>query len=360
MKRLHNSEEGMAAIIVTVVLMMVISLITIGFSQVIRREQRNTLDHQLATQAYYAAESGINLAQSKLKTFGVNIPAKTNCDESYPGAPSNFSGQFNIASGVDVTCLFIQPKVPTLEFQKVDTHAVPMLVKSDSGTVNTITISWQNSTSTSTVGCTNALNPPANSFGPTTGASPNWSCPQPLLRVDVVALPTAGIMTRNDLINKQFTTFLYPTTGSPATPIGYNFGVPAAITGNRAVHCGGPTTPSSPKICTARIDVTSAPIGYKQQFAVRVMSIYGISDITLFANAAGSTNLVDQQVLIDSTAKAQDVLRRIQVRASVSGTAPDFGLLAGGDGSGGICKRYAISAGTVVNPVATYPACAIP
>jgi hypothetical protein len=91
------------------------------------------------------------------------------------------------------------------------------------------------------------------------------------------------------------------------------------------------------------------------------MSIYGSADVTVLANNAfGQVNLVDQQILIDSTAKAQDVLRRVQVRTSVTGTAPDFGVIAGGDGSGGVCKRYAISAGSVIDPTGSYPACAIP
>lgn len=358
MSKLQKDQNGMAAIIVTVVLMMVITIITLGFSQVIRREQRNTLDHQLATQAYYAAESGINLAQNKVKSIvasGASVPTKTNCNETYSGAPSDFTGQYNIASGIDVTCLLIQPKVPTLEYQSVDAHAVPMLVKADTGTISTLTLSWQASGSSATTGCTAAI-PAGSSFGPTKGASPNWPCVQPLLRIDLVALPDTGVLTRANLTSMQYTSFLYPVTGATAS-IGYS---PGSVTGVNGVQCSAALSPpTKPKSCTATITVP-AIVGYGKSFALRVMSIYGKADVTVFANGAGTTNLVDQQILIDSTAKAQDILRRVQVRTSVTGSAPDFGVIAGGDGSGGICKRYAIFGGGVIDPTASYPACAIP
>jgi Tfp pilus assembly protein PilX len=355
---IRKNQDGMAAIIVTVVLMMVITLITLGFSQVIRREQRNTLDHQLATQAYYAAESGVNLAQSKIKSIvaaGSSVPAKNNCDETY-GATNFTSAEYNIGAGVNITCLLIQPKVSTLEYQKVDAHAVPMLVKADSGTIRTIHISWQKPSNSATTGCAASM-PAGNKFGPTTGASPNWTCNQPLLRIDLIALPDSGSFTRPGLLSKQFTSFLYPVTGAVA-PTGYSAG---SITGINAVNCNAAVSPlTRPKSCTANIDVSLVPLaypGYGKSYALRVMSVYGTSDVTVFADGLlGSVNLVEQQILVDVTAKAQDVLRRIQVRTSVSGTAPDFGVMAGGDGNGGICKRYAISAGAVVFPTG-YPAC---
>jgi hypothetical protein len=172
-----------------------------------------------------------------------------------------------------------------------------------------------------------------------------------------VPLSDTGTIVRNDLIARQYTTFLYPVSGAASSVMSYTAG---SITGNNAVKCGVISAPSKPKSCTATIN-TPVIIGYGKSYALRVMSIYGSADVTVLANNAfGQVNLVDQQILIDSTAKAQDVLRRVQVRTSVTGTAPDFGVIAGGDGSGGVCKRYAISAGSVIDPTGSYPACAIP
>ena len=57
-------QRGFAAIVVALVLILVLSLLTIGFAELMRHEQRSALDKQLSSQAYYAAESGVNDAVS--------------------------------------------------------------------------------------------------------------------------------------------------------------------------------------------------------------------------------------------------------------------------------------------------------
>ena len=54
------NEEGFASIVIALILIIVLSLLTIGFAQLARREQQTALSKQLANQAQYAAESGIN------------------------------------------------------------------------------------------------------------------------------------------------------------------------------------------------------------------------------------------------------------------------------------------------------------
>ena len=59
--------------------MIVMSLIVLGFAQISRRNQRESLDRQLSTQAFYAAESGVNDARELITTAAQNnqaIPAK--------------------------------------------------------------------------------------------------------------------------------------------------------------------------------------------------------------------------------------------------------------------------------------------
>ena len=55
-----RNQDGLVSIIIVVILMIVISIIVLSFAKVVRNEQRQTLDRQLSTQAYYAAESGVN------------------------------------------------------------------------------------------------------------------------------------------------------------------------------------------------------------------------------------------------------------------------------------------------------------
>ncbi|HSX32249.1 MAG TPA: pilus assembly PilX N-terminal domain-containing protein, partial [Candidatus Saccharimonadales bacterium] len=81
-------ESGMVAIMVTIILMIVISLIVLGFAQIARRNQRQSLDRQLSTQAFYAAETGVNDASKVIKAAiasGATVAAKPTCTDSGGG-----------------------------------------------------------------------------------------------------------------------------------------------------------------------------------------------------------------------------------------------------------------------------------
>ena len=338
MKRGTNKQQGMAAIMVTMILAIVISIIVIGFAQVVRREQRNSLDNQLSTQAYYAAESGVNLAQSALKTN----PALTKSDCPDTTTPE-FSGKYGIGENAEITCLLISSKLSSLEYQKVDMHSVPMYIKAETGTVDKLYISWQASSgSTSVAGCSAGV----GSFGS------SWPCAQPLLRLDLV--PVVGPSTPAGVDAAQYTAFLYPTTGGGGLAT-YNANSKNNVV---AAKCQTATGTLNPRVCTLAINGLG-----QQAYAARIMSIYGDSDLTVFATDPSNIRrtLVEGQVLIDVTAKASDVLKRVQARTSLTAPVPDFGITAAG---GGVCKRYQkIGDNISIEPLSdgsTPPACTIP
>ncbi len=64
MAKLKQNESGLAAIAVTMIIMGIVTLIVVGFATLMRREQRQALDQQLSTQAFYAAESGVNATRA--------------------------------------------------------------------------------------------------------------------------------------------------------------------------------------------------------------------------------------------------------------------------------------------------------
>src|ERR1039458_10050844 len=77
--KIKDDQSGFASIVIASVIILVLSLITVGFAQLMQREQRSALDRQLSSQAYYAAESGINDAVSAINS-GFNV-AKSTCPE---------------------------------------------------------------------------------------------------------------------------------------------------------------------------------------------------------------------------------------------------------------------------------------
>lgn len=331
--RMFNDQRGMVAIVVTSVLMVVISLIVIGFSQVTRRAQRDALDHQLSTQAFYAAESGSNLAkkvvQASLAT-GAQPPEKPDCPED-----ANYTG-YTLSSSpgpeVKITCLLVTSH---LQYQKFDNvsmnNPVVSRIQAETGSIGEIGVSWESAAGSALTGCSGQLTLPTSTN--------RGGCTQPLLRVDIVKLFGGTGLSQAGLQSSQFTVFLSPNnSGVTNTPIAYSAG---GVGNVQSVGCV--SIPATDRFkCTALISGLAGAVG--NSFGVRAMSIYGNSNVVLFANdvAHGSLTLMNGQVLIDSTAKAIDTLRRIQVRYMPTSltNSPDFALI----GTNGVCKRFTIKA----------------
>src|SRR4051812_40718641 len=109
-----GAQSGMVSIMVTMILMIVLSLIVIGFAQIARRNSRQSLDRQLSTSAFYAAEAGVNDVRDLIKNYGTP-PAKTDCTNG-SGATATYYGHLpsatlDAASGVKYTCIMVNPQL---------------------------------------------------------------------------------------------------------------------------------------------------------------------------------------------------------------------------------------------------------
>src|ERR1035437_8641163 len=83
-----NNELGAASIIVTMITMIIISLIVIGFATISRRIQQQSVNTQLSTQAFYAGESGGEDARKgsvAARSAGKTGPGKTSCNTNTDG-----------------------------------------------------------------------------------------------------------------------------------------------------------------------------------------------------------------------------------------------------------------------------------
>lgn len=340
-RQLIEDQNGLVAIVVTVILMIVISLITLGFAQVTRREQRQALDNQLATQAFYAAESGVNLAKYKLSQ-GYEGPKET-CGPDATFTPPDYN--VSADGSVKITCLLINSELRYQEYQNVGSGSRVGLLKDQTGNNFTeIFIAWENSDQNALSGCTSNLG-----VFPTLNAGDPWNCSEPLLRVDLV--PVNGSLTQDNLAQNQFTAYLYPTTNPANGPsskpttvnyvesIGYGSGrVPGIFcTTDKSIH---------PRYCVARISIASLPppappAPASSQYALRLSTRYGEANVTVYANTSiGPSTLIDGQVEIDSTARAIDIVKRVKTNVSLTGqpTGTNDGPLT--VTGVGLCKRY--------------------
>ncbi|HSX46449.1 MAG TPA: hypothetical protein VLF87_00450, partial [Patescibacteria group bacterium] len=305
-------QNGMAAIIIALFLIIITSLIVLGFVALTNREQRQALDRELNTAAYYAAESGINDAVRILKNpaYANNLGSlkKTSCDNS--SVPYNTDLHPSLDSISSYTCVLVTTAVPDIQFNPVSTtdSSVFTLQREDGQQINTLHIEWSDpSGAGSVMGC----QPP--NFPPTQPANCNLG----LLRVDLV--PTSGAVDRGNLIDNTATYLLYPKFGGTSTP-SYSPGF-----GNQGeVDQANCSDPAHCVILISNLNATS--------YQMRIKSIYSSTNVKICVGSCG-INLVGAQAMVDATGKANDVLRRIQVRVPLSSNSadiiPEFAIQSG-------------------------------
>lgn len=330
MRRLSsNNQQGFVSIIVTMIIMAVLSLIVLGFAQLARREQRQALDRQLSTQAYYAAESGINDARAYLAAH----PDFSNqqCSTTIPAVSSNVS-----ASGVVAySCLLINSALPDLRYQDVSTNTPTIVPINTSAALTDLTIEWEQKDKPTQSLYTGTKFPAAG-----IGAG-KWGDNVGVLRVDLV--PATPPLDRDTMRNNTFTAFLYPSSGGSNT-------LPRVTAPNQQgqivpVKC---STSATKKYCWTTITNLGG-----QKYFLQLKSIYTASDVQIEGTMGfGGSQAIftGAQSEVDSTGRANDVLKRLKVRIvdpSSEGPIPkgsivyppDYAL----DSGSGICKQLSVS-----------------
>lgn len=329
--QLQDKQSGLVSIVVTIMIMLIITLIVLAFARIARREQRQALDRQLSTQAFYAAETGINDAIAVLKTNPTATKTSCGADGPFTADPT-----LNSANGVSYTCLLVNNKQDSLEYSVGEPAAVAPLKSVDAAGTPTnmdhIYISWQGKDNTTLTGCSGLTLPLADSWPADCGAG--------LLRLDLV--PVAASLDRTTLVNSTMTAFLFPSAPGAGSTTGTLNYVDAQGFGQQGrkyqVTCVASPTPPTHQ-CTMDITV---PAG--NQYQVRFQSLYKNSRVNIRAtNGVAALKLIDAQATIDSTGKASDVLRRIQVRVPLSGptgVTGDYAIQSADD----LCKQFRVGA----------------
>jgi hypothetical protein len=325
----EQNEKGMASFIVVFVMMLMISLVTLSFAQVIRREQRQALDRHLSARAFYAAESGINTAVNALNN---GYPGdKTNCGPDGSGLLDTAAYTLDGPSNTELNCLTIDGSPTSLEYPNLVQGKALVIPMHASANMSTLTFSWQSkaaTAATSYASCNagNGLTPQAS-----------WGCTAPLLRVDILDT-NSGVMNRAST-NNVYTAFLYPTSGAGTVTSNYSAGTRGVMINARCAAANGPND------CNVTLNMT----GGSRHFYVRIKPYYADASLNITPLSGGSpVEISGAQAVIDSTGKAVDITRRLQVRKSLTqqGVTPDFAI----ESASGLCKRYLVMAGSSATP----------
>jgi Tfp pilus assembly protein PilV len=346
MRSIRQSQQGgFASIVVALILVLVFSLIALSFATIARREQQNSLNQQLSLQASYTAESAINKIVSQVKANAPNMDtASSNCaDNTY----LNNNGLNKIggsAGNTSVTCIKVKTtpgSIKTTSTPASESKSI-YLESTDGSAITSIPFSWSASCDASDTTCTNKNTNFANNTN--NYSSPAWSYP-PVMQLSITPLNSYH---RSDLISKTFSVFLYPSkTGSNDVNAG-----PATNASKVQVMCD--KTKSMP--CTVNINIPST-FSQSNRYILKYIPIYGDANTETFIKTQSGGSLTQKiknsQVVIDITAKSQDIVRRIKVavptvnanltQTSSGSTVPDYALQAAV-----ICKRMKTNASETV------------
>lgn len=346
MKTKKSTQQGMVAIMVTAIIMVIMSLITLGFARLVQREQRQGLDSQLSTQAFYAAESGVNAVAARI-TDATPAPEKPDCDVT-----TYNNGEIDPATpDVRFTCIMIDPTPDSLVFNngsiKSDRSKVVPIIASPG--VNSMFFRWTDANPT-------RVNFDNSCSIENRNSATDWAAANRvgMLQVDIIPVSIAvpAAFDRETVTNNTATLMFYPCGGGTAASVPYSSFVSGNASGaNRGnvapVNCNGSVTPPSYR---CNIEVTGLPAG--TDFYVRVKSVYSDLNVEINGESAAGvrSSFANAQVVVDSTGRANDVLRRVQVRLPIykQYTIPEAALQS----QNGICKRY-----TIVGSVVSNPAC---
>lgn len=345
-----RNQDGLASIVVTGVLVALLSVMTVSFSAVMRRELTNSVQNQISQAAFYAAKSGINDAASYINSHPT--ASVTNCDTLVTGngalaSDSDLSGDGTTA----YTCALIDTSPSSLEYQSIGTNTSQVFRGIPSSPMESMMLSWQASDRANNIFVPSAQ---AGSFYDET----NWNANKyaPVLRVSLypVSVNTKDIDYAS---TNSRTYFLYPTqtASSTVTEINYSSAANGTV---QQVNCGVTNTGGNFN-GTADYDcnliVSNLPslgaAGYL--YYVRVTPIYGRADFKFKGND-NSSNPVDfsqTQALIDVTAQSAGALKRLQARVDISNLSgngqdiapsdqgfPDFAIQT----ADALCKRILV------------------
>ena len=321
-----SSEQGFASIVIALTLVLIMALLTVGFAQLTRREQQNALKKQLSVQAYYASESGINDAVDDILANKITTSNATCTPTPATGVGTNYnlySKYINSTLGVSYSCVSIDLNPTSLQYTNVSDGSFRTITFSSAGatSIKTLTVSWSSADGQNT--------PPVSNVGFKTQS--RWTSDKypAVMEVSLTPLTT---LTRQALTDSDFTTYGYPVT-SASTPIFYGSSTSVQEGKINNAQCVAGT-------CSMVIDVSS--LNTTGPFLLHLTDHYDKSTITITGSDGTSpVKFQGGQAVIDSTGRARDVVKRLQVHIPLN--------------AAGVLPNYAIEAGNVCKRITTYP-----
>ena len=345
-----DDQSGMASFLIVSVIVVLITLVSLGFAQLADREERQALDRQLSDEAYYAAESGLNDAYAYLTTTS-NPQSTQSCNVPSGGVfatNGNVDGDGSGSGVIRYSCLLIdtQPKELVYPVQAGQAVSFPISVSN----LSNLYLSWQNSDAP----LSGTRQPLTNTFKqlPQENSDPGnlGQDATGLLQVSIYPVrpnadsPPPNQTTNTILAGDARTYFLYPNSGngkidSNSTASYSSNGIFVSGNCNNNAQPALPD-PTAPLYCNS--EITNIPPG-DDIYYVTLTAKYKALTVSVQASGNGPGNnlllIPGVQAKVDSTGAGNDVLRRVQARVPLQlNLPPVYGLQS----MQAVCKLFRV------------------
>jgi hypothetical protein len=385
--QVESNEQGMVSLMTVTLIAIILTIITTGFLRIIARSQRLAIDKQLSAQAYYAAETGIEDAKKAIKVHksGVVVPKIQNilngqpdtcAPATWPGGPTAANGE--IGENTRYTCQLIDPTPTELEYDigvnESKLAIIRMPTVPASANFTTIRVTWREYTGQGLLSplpnTSNIKDLPAASDWPLNTLA--------MMRLEFMTIkPTNSTQSpdcsgvclsrdqfyRNDRIHfvqprdvgtsvlnlKMCREIESPAIDSCSLDTQYNDGVEGATcSANECTVQMNLTTPNGTTIG----GFSDYPIGASNISMLRIRPLYNKAHVKVevINNNGVKQKIANSQTVIDVTARADQVYKRVRVRVPPANNPfPDYAVNVAED----LCKLFKVTPGAVASECPT-------
>ncbi len=353
-QRQPNNQRGLASMIAVLLLLIVVSIISLGFAKLMDRATQQSLGNNLNQAAYLAARSGINDVRSLLKVYPDTTA--TTCGALFAtGQPfAGSASQLSSNSNTKYTCILIDKTPLDAAYQGIDAFKSQVTYLESTSVWKNLMVSWQSSDR-------NLMQFVPVASGQKFYDETTWGTNlyAPAMRVSLYPIRTSNDLSQ--VANAAATYFLYPNLngGTTVTTAAYNAGSNLVSVGckNPPTLTTGTFSGTADYDCNViitgldGIDPSGGGGGTIKRYVIRLTPLYVKADIKLKANNTSNQAIqfAGGQYVIDVTAKAGNAVKRLQARVNAPGPSvgqdstfgpnddafPEYGLRA----ANSICKR---------------------
>lgn len=282
--KLPKDQKGIASIIIVSILVLLISLVSIGFSRIVNRDVSNAVQDQKAQVANYAAESGINEVVKLMKANDPLAADQTQCNNGLLNK-LNSTGGLSGDKSTQYTCVLIDTTPSSLSYQKIQSMTSQVIKLKAGAPMSNIFVTWQSSSGSDSFVSGNKTQLLDEKTWNTNGYTP-------LLRATLYSVPSSNQLSGAGY--SEHTYFLYPSDTSSNDVI--NLTGPSAIPDGSLVSIGCnrinfqnyPYQSPGTGYCPVVFDGLPNTSDKGSYVYLRVMPIYGAANVIIQAQTTDS------------------------------------------------------------------------